>query len=143
VCGTDFNPDVLPQQHRPSTPLHSPVSASNRAGTAPSVVVPATLSGANGPPKEAEISQSPFLTSGPNKEREPSMSHPSASRSMMHAGSLTSCSEAICGGLNSLTNELNILSSQQPVPYTEMNVLAQTISALADALQKVRNAMLV
>lgn len=52
-------------------------------------------------------------------------------------------STAISKAIESLTMRLNTISSEEPVPYVELRTLAETLSALADALVKIRQATLI
>jgi len=118
VCGTNYNPDGV---HREPEVQHHPP-------TIPSV------------PSEQMVlleNRGPTEHLGINTPSKP-ISKPVENPPTTTEDSLTFSSAILTNAIFTLTDQLKSLNSKRPIPYSEMKALAETISALARALQEIQ-----
>lgn len=137
VCRTDYNPDIernLPQppQAAATSPTISPHDGKAERRDANS----STLS-------NRECSSLHNTQEAMSRETLAKVLPPAPGASVSTSDVLGPCSQAISTTIGSLTTRLTELNSRRTVPYQEVKAVAETISALADALQKVQNASMV
>jgi len=133
VCGTDYNPEIEREQEAPQASqvvAASPTISPREGRTTRDVSAPSTA--LNKGTGFGDIQETKNIVRG--------IDHPRLEDAIPGVDPLASCSQAITSTIGSLTNRLNLLKSRQPIPYGEIKIVAETISALVDALQKVRDA---
>jgi len=131
VCHTDYNPDIERNLPQPPPVATSPTVSPRDGRTGQRDAIPSTLSNrettAPYNAQEARDTMTKVLPHVPNA-------------SVSTSDVLGPCSQAISSSIGSLTTRLTELNSRHPVPYQEVKAVVETISALADALQKVQSA---
>jgi len=136
VCGTDYNPDIE-REAQPSAPrvvATSPTISPRQDGAAKQGSAPSTSANRQPPvsvPQVADDATGAVNGTG-NLQAAPCLTS--------DGDTLGACSQAISTTINSLSSRLTELNTRRPIPYQEVKAIAETISALADALQKVQNA---